>query len=57
MNQLDGLKSMVRATTRAEVVRSALAFYGWTLDQSKKENAKFLLEKDGKQKEIVFLSL
>jgi metal-responsive CopG/Arc/MetJ family transcriptional regulator len=54
LQQLDELKSAVGATNRAEVIRQALRLLQWTIEQTQDEKATVLVEKNGKQREVIF---
>jgi hypothetical protein len=52
--ELDDLKRATGASNRAEVIRQALRVLQWTIEQTHDENATVLVEKDGRQREVVF---
>jgi metal-responsive CopG/Arc/MetJ family transcriptional regulator len=54
LGQLDELKGATGATTRAEVIRQALRLLQWTIEQTQDEKATVLVEKNGKQREVIF---
>ena len=54
LGQLDELKGATGATNRAEVIRQALRLLQWTIEQTQDEKATVLVEKDGKQREVIF---
>ena len=51
--ELDQLKEILGASTRADVVRNALRWLFWCAEQVLR-GATILLEQDGKQREVVF---
>jgi metal-responsive CopG/Arc/MetJ family transcriptional regulator len=54
LQQLDELKGAVGAPSRAEVIRQALRLLQWTIEQTQDEKATVLVEKNGKQREVIF---
>jgi metal-responsive CopG/Arc/MetJ family transcriptional regulator len=54
LGELDELKSATGASNRAEVIRQALRLLQWTIEQTKDENATVLVEKNGRQREVIF---
>jgi Arc/MetJ-type ribon-helix-helix transcriptional regulator len=54
LGQLDELKGATGATNRAEVIRQALRLLQWTIEQTRDEKATVLVEKNGKQREVIF---
>ena len=54
LSELDELKGATGATNRAEVIRQALRLLQWTVEQTKDENATVLVEKNGRQREVIF---
>jgi len=54
LEDLDNLREVTGLQTRAELIRHALRFLQWTLDETKKNDATLLLEKNGKLREVVF---
>ena len=54
LSELDELKSETGASTRAEVIRQSLRLLQWTIEQTKDENATVLVEKNGRQREVIF---
>lgn len=53
LQTLDRLKGRLNVGTRADVVRYSLRVLDWVLSTTE-SNAKILVEKDGRQQEIVF---
>jgi len=51
--ELDELKEIVGASSRADVIRNALRWLFWCADQVVR-GATILVELDGKQREVVF---
>ena len=54
MAEIDQLQSATGFATRAELFRHALRFFQWAVEQTVKNGATLLLEKDGKLREVVF---
>jgi len=54
LSELDELKGATGATNRAEVIRQALRLLQWTIEQTRDENATVLVEKNGRQREVIF---
>ena len=54
LGELDELKGATGATNRAEVIRMALRLLQWTIEQTRDENATVLVEKNGRQREVIF---
>jgi metal-responsive CopG/Arc/MetJ family transcriptional regulator len=54
LNELDELKGATGATNRAEVIRQSLRLLQWTIEQIRDENATVLVEKNGRQREVIF---
>ena len=54
LGELDELKSATGATNRAEVIRQSLRLLQWTIEQTQDQNASVLIEKNGRQREVVF---
>lgn len=53
LQTLDGLKDRLNVSTRADVIRYSLRVLDWVLSTIE-SNGKILVEKDGRQQEIVF---
>jgi hypothetical protein len=53
LDELDDLKELLSASTRAEVIRNALRWLYWCTDVVSKGGI-ILLEQEGKTREIVF---
>lgn len=51
---LEELKDTTQADSLAEVIRKALAVYGYLL-QEKRHGGRVVVKKDGDEKEVVFL--
>jgi Arc/MetJ-type ribon-helix-helix transcriptional regulator len=51
---LDELKGATGATNRAEVIRQSLRLLQWTIEQIQDEKATVLVEKNGRQREVIF---
>jgi metal-responsive CopG/Arc/MetJ family transcriptional regulator len=54
LNELDELKGATGATNRAEVIRQSLRLLQWTIEQTRDEKATVLVEKNGRQREVIF---
>ncbi|MGA3370745.1 MAG: ribbon-helix-helix protein, CopG family [Terracidiphilus sp.] len=54
LNELDELKGATGATNRAEVIRQSLRLLQWTIEQIRDEKATVLVEKNGRQREVIF---
>jgi metal-responsive CopG/Arc/MetJ family transcriptional regulator len=54
LNELDELKGATGATNRAEVIRQSLRLLQWTIEQIQDEKATVLVEKNGRQREVIF---
>lgn len=54
LGDLDELKGATGATNRAEVIRQALRLLQWTIEQTQDEKATVLVEKNGRQREVIF---
>jgi metal-responsive CopG/Arc/MetJ family transcriptional regulator len=54
LNELDELKGATGAANRAEVIRQSLRLLQWTIEQTRDENATVLVEKNGRQREVIF---
>jgi metal-responsive CopG/Arc/MetJ family transcriptional regulator len=54
LGELDELKGATGATNRAEVIRQSLRLMQWTIEQIRDENATVLVEKNGRQREVIF---
>ena len=54
LNELDELKGATGATNRAEVIRQSLRLLQWTIEQTQDEKATVLVEKNGRQREVIF---
>jgi len=54
LGELDDLKSATGASNRAEVIRQSLRLLQWTIEQTKDQNATVLVEKNGRQREVIF---
>ncbi len=54
LRDLDALKDETGMPNRAEVIRQALRLLQWTIDETQKNDATILIEKDGRQREVVF---
>jgi metal-responsive CopG/Arc/MetJ family transcriptional regulator len=54
LGQLDELKGATGAPSRAEVIRQALRLLQWTIEQTQDEKATVLVEKNGRQREVIF---
>jgi hypothetical protein len=48
------LKNATGAPSRAEVIRQSLRLLQWTIEQTRDENATVLVEKNGRQREVIF---
>jgi hypothetical protein len=53
IKEIDELRESTALPNRAELIRHALRFLQWTLDETKKGGT-LLIEKDGKLREIIF---
>jgi hypothetical protein len=54
LSELDELKGATGATNRAEVIRQSLRLLQWTIEQIRDEKATVLVEKNGRQREVIF---
>ena len=54
LGELDELKGATGATNRAEVIRQSLRLLQWTIEQTRDQDATVLVEKNGRQREVVF---
>jgi metal-responsive CopG/Arc/MetJ family transcriptional regulator len=54
LGELDELKGATGATNRAEVIRQSLRLLQWTIEQTRDEKATVLVEKNGRQREVIF---
>jgi metal-responsive CopG/Arc/MetJ family transcriptional regulator len=54
LSELDELKGATGATNRAEVIRQSLRLLQWTIEQIQDEKATVLVEKNGRQREVIF---
>jgi metal-responsive CopG/Arc/MetJ family transcriptional regulator len=54
LRELDQLKDRTGLPNRAEVIRQALRLLQWTIQETEDKGAILLLEKNGKQREVVF---
>lgn len=54
LKQLDSLRESTGLSNRAEVVRHALRFFHWMLNELRDKKATLVLERDGKQYVITF---
>ncbi|HZB88368.1 MAG TPA: hypothetical protein VE291_06910 [Terracidiphilus sp.] len=54
LHELDDLKSVTGASNRAEVIRQSLRLLQWILEQTQDQNATVLVEKNGRQREVIF---
>jgi metal-responsive CopG/Arc/MetJ family transcriptional regulator len=58
LNELDELKTLTGANNRAEVIRQSLRLLQWTVEEIKQKEGMLLVERDGRQREVMlpFLS-
>jgi len=54
LGELDQLKSATGATNRADVIRQSLRLLQWMIEQTQDEKATVLVEKNGRQREVIF---
>lgn len=54
LEDLTDLKDTTGMANRAEVIRQALRLLQWTIDETQKNGATILIEKDGRQREVIF---
>ena len=54
LEELDELKGATGAANRAEVIRRALQMLQWTVEQVQDEDATIIVEKRGRQREVIF---
>jgi hypothetical protein len=54
LQELDELKSATGAASRAEVIRRALQMLQWTIEQVRDEHGTVIVEKNGRQREVIF---
>jgi metal-responsive CopG/Arc/MetJ family transcriptional regulator len=50
---LDRLQQTTGLRTRAELIRQALRFLQWAVDETSNKNATLLVEKDGNVREVI----
>ena len=53
LKEIDALREETGLPTRAELIRHALKFFQWTLNE-KKNGSSVLLEKNNKTREVIF---
>jgi len=53
VKEIDELREATAMPNRAELIRQALRFLQWTLDETRKGGT-LLIEKDGKVREVIF---
>ena len=53
IKEIDALREATALPNRAELIRQALRFLQWTLEETKR-GATLLIEKDGKLREVIF---
>lgn len=54
LRDLDQLRDITGLPNRAEVIRQALRFFQWTINETQQNNANLLIEKDKTMRQIVF---
>ena len=54
LQDLDELKETTGMPNRAEVIRQALRLLRWTIQETHNNDATILIEKDGRQREVIF---
>ncbi len=54
LHDLSDLKDTTGMANRAEVIRQALRLLQWTIDETQKNGATILIEKNGRQREVIF---
>ena len=54
LQEIDELQSKTGLATRADLVRHALRFLQWAVEEIYGKGATLLIEKDGKLREVVF---
>jgi len=54
LRDLDQIKETTGMPNRAEVIRQALRLLQWTIQETQNNGATILIEKDGRQREVVF---
>ncbi len=54
LEDLDALKGATGSPNRAETIRQALRLLQWTIQETKQNDATILIEKNGRQKEVIF---
>lgn len=54
LRELDQLQQATGLPTRAELIRHALRFLQWGIDETRNNNASLLIEKNGKLREVIF---
>jgi len=52
--ELDQLRALTGLPTRTELIRHALRFLQWALDETQNKKATLLLEKNGNIREVIF---
>ena len=53
LKEIDKLRAATALPSRAELIRQALRFLQWTLDETRKGST-LLIEKNGKLREVIF---
>jgi len=54
LQELDQLRALTGFSSRADLIRHALRFLHWTVQQTKSGNVSLVLSKDGVQREVLF---
>ena len=54
LEELDELQRKTGLPSRADLIRHALRFLQWTLEETYDKGANIVLEKDGKLRQVVF---
>jgi metal-responsive CopG/Arc/MetJ family transcriptional regulator len=54
LDEIDQLQRLTGLTSRAELIRHALRFLQWAVEETYNKKASLLIEKDGKAREVVF---
>jgi len=55
LEELDGLQRATGAPSRAELIRHSLRLLQWMVDEAHNKKGTFLVERDGKLRELVLL--
>lgn len=54
IKEIDTLRTITGIPTRAALFHHALRLFGWVFEETQKNRAILILEKNGKQREVIF---